>query len=284
MSSFECRTAFVSDIHLGTRDCRAHYLLDFLKRLNCERLVLVGDVLDLWAMRRRVFWTAAQSEIIEHIFALADRGVEVLYIPGNHDEALRALIGTEIRGVRIVRNLEHQTADGRRFLVSHGDEFDDEVRHSHLQHRIGDMAYQLLLRISHHVDRARRYLQRPYWSLSAWATTRVGRARDYIGRFESAAARAAREGGYDGYIGGHIHKATIASRDGVLYCNTGDWVGHCTALIEDNAGYLHLVHWSDHARLDASDAWPAGNNGRTTGRLPPELAWLYTATTTAAIR
>ena len=283
MSSFECRTAFVSDIHLGTRDCRAHYLLDFLKRLNCERLVLVGDVFDLWAMRRRVVWTPAQSEIIEHVFALADRGVEVLYIPGNHDEALRAFIGTEIRGVRILRNLEHQTADGRRFLVSHGDEFDEEVRHSHLQHRIGDMAYQLLLRISHHVDRARRYLQRPYWSLSAWATTRVGRARDYIGRFESAGARAAREGGYDGYIGGHIHKASIASRHGVLYCNTGDWVGNCTALIEDNGGYLHLVHWSDHVRLDASDMGPAGD-GRTAGRLPPELAWLYAATTTAAIR
>lgn len=281
MSSFECRTAFLSDIHLGTRDCRAQYLLDFLKRLNCERLVLVGDVFDLWAMRRRVVWTPAQSAIIEHVFALADRGVEVLYIPGNHDEALRALVGTEIRGVRIVRNLEHQTADGRRFLVSHGDEFDDEVRHSHLQHRIGDIAYQLLLRLSHWVDHCRRYLQRPYWSLSAWAKTRVGRARDYIGRFEAAAMRAAREGRYDGYIGGHIHKATITSSAGVLYCNTGDWVEHCTALIEDHAGYLHLVHWSDHVRLDASDNGREGL-GRPAVDLPPELAWLLTATSLPA--
>jgi UDP-2,3-diacylglucosamine pyrophosphatase LpxH len=283
MSSFDCRTAFVSDIHLGTRDCRAPYLLDFLQRLQCERLVLVGDVFDLWAMRRRVVWSPAQSAIIEHVFALAAKGIEVFYIPGNHDEALRALIGSEIRGVRIVRSLDHETADGRRFLVSHGDEFDDEVRHSHLQHRLGDIAYQFLLRISHYVDHARRYLQRPYWSLSAWAKTRVGRARDYIGRFESAAARAARDGGYDGYIGGHIHKAAIESRDGVLYCNTGDWVEHCTALIEDNGGYLHLVHWSDHVRLDASDLGRVGK-GRTIGPLPPELAWLYAATTTAAIR
>lgn len=273
MPGFDCRTAFISDIHLGTRECRAAYLLDFLERLDCERLVLVGDVFDLWAMRRRVIWNAAQAGVIERIFALADRGVEVLYIPGNHDEALRALAGTEIRGVRILRELEHQTADGRRFLVRHGDEFDDQVKHGRLQHRIGDLGYQLLLRISHWVDRGRRVLQRPYWSLSAWAKTRVGRARDYIGRFEEAATRAAREGGYDGYIGGHIHKAAIASRDGVLYCNTGDWVEHCTALIEDRAGYLHLIHWSDHGRVDASDA-SGEAAGRPAPALPPELAWL----------
>jgi len=276
MPSFDCRTAFVSDIHLGTRECRAQYLLDFLQRLNCERLVLVGDVFDLWAMRRRVVWTRAQAAIIEHVFALADRGIEVLYIPGNHDEALRGLIGTEIRGVRILRNLEHRTADGRRFLVSHGDEFDNEVRHSRLQHWLGDVGYQLLLRASHWVDRVRRQLQRPYWSLSAWAKTRVGRARDYIGRFEAAATRAAREAGYDGYIGGHIHKAAIRSHEGVLYCNTGDWVEHCTALIEDHGGFLHLVHWSDHVRLDASDSLRIENGVPAPG-LPPELAWLRAA-------
>lgn len=279
MSSFDCRTAFVSDVHLGTRDCRAAYLLDFLKRLDCDRLVLVGDVFDLWAMRRRVVWTREQSAILEHVFALAENGTEVIYIPGNHDEHMRSLIGSEIRGVRILRNMEHETADGRRFLVSHGDEFDDEVRHSRFQHHIGDLSYQFLLQISYWVDRLRRRMQRPYWSLSTWAKTRVGRVRDYIGRFEAAATRAAREGGYDGYIGGHIHKAAISPRDGILYCNTGDWVEHCTALIEDHGGYLHLVHWSDHARLDASDSGRTGA-GRDTGRLPPELAWLYAAAAT----
>jgi UDP-2,3-diacylglucosamine pyrophosphatase LpxH len=276
MPGFDCRTAFISDIHLGTRDCRAPYLLDFLQRLSCERLVLVGDVFDLWAMRRRVVWTQSQAAVIEHIFALADRGVEVIYIPGNHDEALRALIGTEIRGVRILRHLEHETLDGRRFLVSHGDEFDDEVRHSRLQHWCGDMGYHLLLRVSHWVDRARRHLGRPYWSLSAWAKTRVGRARDYIGRFEAAAVHAARAGGYDGYIGGHIHKAAIQSDNGVLYCNTGDWIEHCTALIEDQGGFLHLIHWSDHGRLDASDTAHTAD-GKRPVELPPELAWLRSA-------
>jgi len=278
MPGIDCRTAFISDIHLGTRDCRAAYLLDFLQRLHCERLVLVGDVFDLWAMRRRVVWTDAQSAVVEHVFALADQGIEVIYIPGNHDEALRALIGTEIRGVRFLRTLEHQTADGRRFLVSHGDEFDDEVRHSRLQHWCGDIGYHALLRLGHWVDRARRYMGRPYWSLSAWAKTRVGRARDYIGRFEAAATTVARDQGYDGYIGGHIHKAAISSRDGVLYCNTGDWVEHCTALVEDQHGFLHLVHWSDHGRVDASDTVSQDNDSTRTISLPPELAWLRATT------
>lgn len=276
MSSFACRTAFLSDIHLGTRECRAQYLLDFLQRLDCERLVLVGDVFDLWAMRRRVIWNAAQAAVIERVFSLADNGTEVIYIPGNHDEALRALIGTEIRGIRIVRNLDHETADGRRFLVSHGDEFDDEVRFSRIQHLIGDLTYQILLRASHWVDAVRRQFSLRYWSLSAWAKTRVGRARDYIHRFEAAATGAARANGYDGYIGGHIHKAAISSRDGILYCNTGDWVEHCTALIEDKAGYLHLVHWSNHVRLDASDTWKTSERDAPVS-LPPELAWLQTA-------
>lgn len=282
MPSLDCRTAFISDIHLGTRDCRAPYLLDFLQRLDCKRLVLVGDVFDIWAMRRRVVWTAAQSKVIEHIFALADRGVDVVYIPGNHDEALRALVNTEIRGVRILRNLAHENADGRRFFVSHGDEFDDAVRHSRVQHLLGDMSYQLLLRLNHWVDTLRGYLNLPYWSLSAWAKTRVGKARDYIGRFESTASRNAREQGFDGYIGGHIHKAGIAKREGVLYCNTGDWVEHCTALIEDHSGYLHLLHWSDHVRLDASDAVPV-DHADTSAGLPPELAWLGSVSATAAL-
>ncbi|AHE98793.1 UDP-2,3-diacylglucosamine diphosphatase [Thioalkalivibrio paradoxus] len=273
MRSLDCRTAFVSDVHLGTRDCRADYLLDFLQRLDCERLVLAGDIFDLWAMRRRVCWTTPQTAVLEHVLALADRGVDVVYIPGNHDEALRSLVGSEIRGVRILRDLEHRTADGRRFLVSHGDQFDAEVRHSRLQHLMGDLGYQVLLRLGRWVDRLRRLLRLPYWSLSAWAKTRVGRARDYIGRFEAAAARVARDRGFDGHIVGHIHKAGIHSRDGVLYCNTGDWVEHCTALIEDHGGFLHLVHWSDHVRLDASDTMQTARNSQLP-QLPPELAWL----------
>ena len=254
MARFDCRTAFLSDLHLGTRECRADFLLDFLQRLQCERLVLVGDVFDLWAMRRRLIWTEQQSAVLDQIFALAATGVEVVYIPGNHDARLRAFAGVEIRGVRIRRSLEHQTVDGRRFLISHGDEFDDEVKHGSWQHWVGDVAYQWLLRSSHWLNRTRNAFGLHYWSLSAWAKTRLGRARDYIGRFQKAAVRCALAQGYDGFICGHIHKAAIEDIDGILYCNTGDWVEHCTALIEDHDGLMHLIHWSDHGRLDASDS------------------------------
>ncbi|WP_077278925.1 UDP-2,3-diacylglucosamine diphosphatase [Thioalkalivibrio denitrificans] len=254
MSTFVCRTAFISDVHLGTRQCRAGYLADFLARLNCERLVLVGDIIDLQAMRRRIYWDDDQAAVIEQIFMLARRGVEVIYIPGNHDDALRTMIGARIKGVHILGHIEHQTADGRRLLVSHGDEFDDELLTCRVQHWIGDQAYHLLLRMNHWIGGVRRYLRRPYWSLSVWAKERSGRARRYIARFEAAASRTARENGYDGYIGGHIHKAALRAEHGVIYCNTGDWVEHCTALIEDQDGSLHLIHWSDHVRLHASRA------------------------------
>jgi UDP-2,3-diacylglucosamine pyrophosphatase LpxH len=276
MSAFDCRTAFISDIHLGTRQCRAAYLADFLARLNCERLVLAGDVIDLHAMRRRIHWDDAHTAVIEHVLMLARRGVEVFYIPGNHDEALRTLIGTEIRGVHVLGHLEHLTADGRRLLVSHGDEFDDVLCTCRLQHWLGDKAYHLLLRMNHWISGARRYLRRPYWSLSVWAKGRSGRVRDYIARFEATASRSALERGYDGYIGGHIHKPAIRTDNGVIYCNTGDWVEHCTALIEDHGGSLHLIHWSDHVRLHAG-LRARDIDGAGACDLPPELAWLRTA-------
>lgn len=273
MSRFECRTVFLSDIHLGTRECRAEFLLDFLQRLQCERLVLVGDIFDVWAMRRRVVWTDHQAAAVEHVLEMARQGVEVIYIPGNHDEALRSLIGARIHGIEFRRNLDHITADGRRFLVTHGDEFDHEVQFSPLQHRLGDLAYQCLLRAGHWIHRLRRSLGLPFWSLSAWAKSRVGKAQNYIGRFETAAVRTARTQGYAGFIGGHIHKAALCTRQGIVYANTGDWIEHCTALVEDPSGTLHLVHWSDHGRVDASDP-------HTTMRpqpLPPGLAWLRTS-------
>jgi UDP-2,3-diacylglucosamine pyrophosphatase LpxH len=283
MSAFRCRAAFISDTHLGTRQCRAAYLADFLERLDCERLVLVGDIIDIQAMRRRIHWDGAQTAVIEQVFTLCRRGVEVIYIPGNHDAALRALVGAEVRGVRILRDLKHLTADGRRLLVSHGDEFDDKIRHGRIQHWLGDKGYHLLLWMNHFVGRARRRLRRPYWSLSAWAKARVGRARDYVSRFETAASRTALERGYDGYIGGHIHKAAMHSDHGVIYCNTCDWVEHCTALIEDHSGSLHLIHWSDHGRLAASDPRPVANGARPI-ELPPELAWLRAASTDTPFR
>lgn len=254
MATLDCRTLFLSDLHLGTRVCRADYLLDLLRRVNCDRLVLVGDVFDVWAMRRRIFWDPAQEAVVQQVLSLALHGVEVIYVPGNHDELVRDFVGSEIRGVRIQRELVHWTADGRRFRVSHGDEFDGVVRHNRVAHWLGDFGYNLLLNGSRHLNTIRRHLGHRYWSLSAWLKTRVsGAAREYIRRFEEAAVATARKGGFDGCICGHIHKPNVEQFGDVLYCNDGDWVEHCTALVEDRNGVLSLLHWSDHRGVEASE-------------------------------
>jgi len=262
MGVLHYRSIFISDVHLGTRHCRANYLLDFLASTECEQLYLVGDIIDLWAMRRAIYWTAEHTAVVQAILDKARAGTRVIYIPGNHDEWLREFVGSCFHGVEIEPNATHTTADGRRFFVSHGDEFDALLRHEGLLHLVGDSAYGLLLAVNRWYNRLRRRLGRPYWSLSAYLKTRVGRAAEYMRRFERAAARETRRREADGYICGHIHKAGIERLDGVVYCNDGDWVEHCTGLVEDFDGSLHLLHWADHKRVEAvsagQDVVPAG--------------------------
>ena len=250
MGTLHYRSIFISDVHLGTRDCRADYLLDFLESTDSKYLYLVGDIFDFWSMRSRVHWTAAQSAVLQRIFDKAARGTKVIYIPGNHDELCRDFAGTEFRGVSVRLNAIHTTAAGRRFFVSHGDEFDDVVKHNHLLKVVGDYAYYVLLFTNRWFNKLRRHFGRPYWSLSAYLKTRVGNAAAYIRKYEQAAAYEANRREFDGYICGHIHKAGIQHIDGVLYCNDGDWVEHCTALTEDFDGNLQIVHWADHKRVE----------------------------------
>ncbi len=253
MSKLRYRSIFISDVHLGTRNCKADYLLDFLRTSESDFLYLVGDIFDLWEMKKRVFWTESQNAIIGEIIRKSESGTKVIYIPGNHDMWFREMVGSEYRGIRIMLNAEHTTADGRRFFVSHGDEFDTLVRHNRLLLLIGDHAYNWLLKINRLINRLRHLVGKPYWSLSAWLKTRVNNANQYIEKFESVASEQARNGDYNGYICGHIHKSGIRNIQGVLYCNDGDWVEHCTALTEDDNGWLKLLHWSDHAQIEAQN-------------------------------
>ncbi|AOU97157.1 UDP-2,3-diacylglucosamine hydrolase [Acidihalobacter yilgarnensis] len=250
MEPLDYRAIFISDIHLGTADCRADYLLDFLRHTRCDTLYLVGDVVDLWAMRRQVHWPQSHSEVVRTFFELAASGTRVVYIPGNHDEALRALSGCHFNGIEILRDTVHVTRDGLGLRVSHGDEFDAAVRCGRLVQAIGDVAYNVLLWLNRHTARLRGRYGRPYWSLSAWLKERVGGARRYVRRFMLAAVHEARQGDFDGYVCGHIHVAGIEQVDGMLYCNDGDWVEHCTALVENRDGRLQLIHWADHKRVE----------------------------------
>jgi UDP-2,3-diacylglucosamine pyrophosphatase LpxH len=245
------RTIFLSDVHLGTKGCRSDFLLDFLRRTDCERLYLVGDIIDGWRLRKSWYWTAEFDEVLRQILTMARRGVEVTYIPGNHDEMFRDWLGLgfEVAGVRMARDAVHEAADGRRYLVIHGDEFDGVIRYAKLLAHLGDRAYDGALTLNRVFNLARRRLGYPYWSLSQWLKRQVKGAVKAIDRFELALASEARRRGLDGVICGHIHHAEMRLVQGVLYMNDGDWVESCTALVEHADGRFALVDWAAENRL-----------------------------------
>ncbi|WP_371132623.1 UDP-2,3-diacylglucosamine diphosphatase [Phenylobacterium sp.] len=248
------RSVFISDVHLGTRGCQAELLLDFIRLTEFDRLYLVGDIVDGWKMKRGWFWPQSHNDVVQKILRLARRGVEVIYIPGNHDDQVRDFCGIHFGGVVVARDTIHQTADGRRFLVTHGDEFDGVVRYAPWLAHLGDAAYCALLAANTTFNRLRRRLGLGYWSLSAYLKGRVKNALQFIDGFETALADEARRRGVDGVICGHIHKAEMRMIDGVLYVNDGDWVESCTALVEHDDGRLEILDWAKARPLAAVHA------------------------------
>ena len=249
------RTIFISDVHLGTRGCKADMLAGFLASNDCETLYLVGDIVDGWQLERRWYWTDAQTRVVHEILRKADGGTRVIYIPGNHDEFLRRYCGRTIAGVEIMSEAIHETADGKRLLVLHGDAFDTVVGYAKWLAHIGDRAYTLALAVSDWLHAVRMRLGRPYWSLSAYLKRTVKNAVEYVSRFEEVVARAAVPRGVDGVVCGHIHHAEIRRIGPILYLNDGDWVESCTAVVEDARGHLEILRWA-HCDL-AGEAAPA---------------------------
>jgi len=243
------RTVFLSDIHLGTRGCKAEFLLDFLKHVDCERLYLVGDIIDCWRLRRGWYWPQAHNDVVQKLLRKARKGTHVIYIPGNHDEPLRDYTDMQFGGVALAKEVIHLTADGRRLLVLHGDEFDGIVKYAKWLALLGDWAYRVMLQLNHWFNQARRALGYPYWSLSAWLKQRVKDAVKYIDDYERAVAEEARRRGVDGVVCGHIHKAEIRQIGSILYANDGDWVESCTALVEHPDGRLEILHWAEERSL-----------------------------------
>ncbi len=245
------RSIFISDFHLGTKDCRSDFLADFLKHSSSQYLYLVGDVFDGWRLRKSWYWNASHDEVLRLILKKARSGTDITYIPGNHDEMFRAWLplGLEVAGIRLRRDAQHTTADGRRLLVLHGDEFDSVVRYYKVLALLGDRAYATALVVNRYFNAVRRRLGHPYWSLSAWLKRRVKEAVKAIDRFEAALAAEARRRGFDGVVCGHIHHAEMREVGGVLYLNDGDWVESCTALVEHADGRLELIDWAALNRL-----------------------------------
>lgn len=239
------RTIWISDVHLGTRGCNADMLIDFLDRVDSDIMYLVGDMIDGWRLKKRFYWPAAHNDVVWRLLKRARRGTRMVYIPGNHDEMFRQFSGLDFGGIAIRRKAIHETADGRRLLVLHGDEFDViTLAHRWLAH-LGDVAYETLMVVNRWVNSARRRLNMPYWSLSKHAKAKVKNAVAFISHFEEVVAHAAGARGVDGVVCGHIHTAEAREIGGVQYFNDGDWVEGCTALVEHYDGRLEILHWAD---------------------------------------
>ncbi len=241
------RAVFISDLHLGAKATRADECARFLKRIECGTLYLVGDIIDMWRLRRRWSWPAANNRVVNRILKMARRGTRVVYIPGNHDEAARRYIGLVFGGVEIARQDVHVAADGRRILVTHGDQFDLVVRHARLLSIAGSWAYDWLVYLNHRSNWVRRLLGLESWSLAQFLKLRVKAACRHISRYEEVLLEDARRHGYNGVVCGHIHKAEV--RDGpVSYYNCGDWVESSTAIVEHLDGRFELIDGAALAR------------------------------------
>jgi UDP-2,3-diacylglucosamine pyrophosphatase LpxH len=247
------RTIWISDTHLGTRGCKADLLCDFLKHNDCDLLYLVGDIVDGWRLARTWFWHESHNRVIDEILRKVHSGTRVIYIPGNHDEVLRGYVGLSFAGIELANEAVHETADGKRLLVLHGDRFDGVVTHARWLAHAGDWAHTMAMRINDVVAYARRVLGMPYWSLSGWLKDHVKNAVEFISRFEEAVAAEAERQGVDGVVCGHIHKAEVRSIGRILYCNDGDWVESCTALAEDHAGNLSIISWKEIMAMTRSE-------------------------------
>lgn len=236
------RTLFLSDIHLGTRACRADDLLSLLKDYEPEYLFLLGDIVDFWAMRRGVHWPTAHNTVVQKVLRKARHQTKVIYIPGNHDEALREYVGTAFGDISLEREYIHTAADGKRYLLIHGDEY-DQVTHYHKWVSIlGDLSYTILLEANRLLSLIRRKLGiSGHWSLADYAKRNVLQAVSFISDFQNAVVRNAKQQGVDGVICGHIHTPVIKDIDGLTYLNCGDWVDSCSAIIEHADGRMELI-------------------------------------------
>jgi UDP-2,3-diacylglucosamine pyrophosphatase LpxH len=242
------RTLFISDVHLGTRGCQAHKLLDFLRYNDADCIYLVGDIVDGWALKVSWYWPQTHNDVVQKLLRQARKGARLIYVPGNHDEFLRDYYGTHFGGIEIAESAVHTTADGKRYLVIHGDLFDVVVKHARWLALLGDRAYDAAIVLNRAFNAVRRAFGLTYWSLSQWAKLKVKKAVNFMGQFEQTLASEARRHGTDGVICGHIHYAALRYDHGIHYVNCGDWVESCTAIAEHHDGRLEIITWTEIVR------------------------------------
>ena len=256
------RSIFISDVHLGTKDCKANQLNNFLKHNSCETLYLVGDIIDAWKIKQNKWrWKQSHTNVIRRVLGHAKRGTRVVYVAGNHDEFLRPFIqyGLGFGNVEVVNQCEHIGADTRHYLVVHGDLFDGITRLAPWIAFLGDKAYDIVLNLNNKFNWIRHRMGFGYFSLSQLLKHKVKKAVDFIFQFEKNLAGYCKKRGFDGVICGHIHHAEIKEINGIIYMNDGDWVESMTALVEHHDGQWQIVTWTqetDHVVDDIDSSTP----------------------------
>src|SRR5216684_7633682 len=234
------RAAWISDVHLGTRGANAGALLDFLRDYEFETLYVVGDLIDIWQLRRSIYWPQQHNDVIQKILRKSRKGTRTIYIPGNHDDLLAKFYGA-YGNIIVQKHAIHRFADGRRMLVIHGHELDTIVQNVKWLAFAGDVGYQFLLSLNPLINCFRRRFGLGYWSLSAYAKKRVKDAVSFIGRFEEEIVRYAQKFSVDAVLCGHIHSAAIRQIGSITYYNCGDWSEICSPLIENEAGKTNIL-------------------------------------------
>lgn len=263
------RSIFISDVHLGTKDCKAEALNNFLKHNTSETLYLVGDIIDAWKIKQNKWrWKQSHTNVVRRILGHAKRDTRVVYVLGNHDEFLRPYLQYNLNFgmVELHNQIEHIGADGRHYLVTHGDLFDGITRLAPWLSILGDRAYDFILGLNSRFNWLRHRFGFGYWSLSLYLKGRVKKAVDFIFQFEKNLATYCKKRGFDGVICGHIHHAEIKNIDGVVYMNDGDWVESCTALVEHHDGKWEVVTWTqetDDVVDDIDSSTPKRSTRRT---------------------
>jgi UDP-2,3-diacylglucosamine pyrophosphatase LpxH len=271
-----CRSVWISDIHLGTRHARVGELLEFLRKVDCKYLYLVGDFIDGWELKFRWFWRDDYNVLIQKLLRKSRKQTTVIYITGNHDEFIEQFVGMRFGSVTMAREAMHTTADGKKYLVIHGHQADGLTHFNHLLEKLGSHIYNWILDFNLYFNRLRRVMGFGYWSLAAFLKFKAKSAVKFVTQYETTLATMARNHGAHGVICGHIHRAEMKQIDGVEYLNCGDWVESCTALIEDFDGKIQLIHFHENDVLrsrrgsrphDPGDGGEGnGGSGGTSGR------------------
>ena len=245
MSVTHHRTIWLSDIHLGNKDCKTDYLLDFLTKNKADTLILVGDIIDLWSLKNKHYWPESHNQIIKLLLEQASAGTRIIYIPGNHDSSVRKFVQYNFGHVELHDTYIHTTASGKRILAIHGDQFDSVVCHNRFHAVVGDVGYDFLLFINRWWHLFQKLRNKPYWSLATYLKSKVDKANQAIERFTHAAINHARQQDVDAIVCGHIHHPSIVQDKEILYLNDGDWIENCTCIAEAFDGELSLISWTD---------------------------------------